>query len=450
LSCLCGVKLSSLRRMATLTAVVAAAGLSAFAASPALAQTASDAVTDNALFQTMLNRPADLNSAVKYAANAKRAGDSEASIGALERLLFYNPGLLDVRYELGTLYFHLGSYEMARGYFETVLDSAKTTPEMKARVQEFLDAIEKRLQPDQWSGFAQTGLRYQTNASYGPSQQALGATQPINRAFAAQPDWNWFAIGALNYVHDFGVQSGDVFEASLLGYDAQQFHDTAVDTGFLDFRFGPRFGILQDTLNGASIKPYAVVTGATFAGSPYLGSAGGGVTMHFSWAQVALDPYVEVRHQGYRNSDLYPLASGLDGTLATAALQAGGLINEGVRWQAKLVYNYSSAASPWFGYNRIGLDLWFPVLVNSPWGGRNWTMTPSFGIAPWLYQQANPTSYPNITEHDLEWRVGVGVDIPIRDSFGLGVQFQYRAINSNIPGNTVNNFSVSMGPTVSF
>lgn len=431
-------------------AAPAAACLAVFASFAAQAQTAPDAVASSALFQTMLNRPADLASAVQYAADAKKAGDLEASIGALDRLLFYNPGLLDVRYELGTIYFRLGSYEMARGYFEPLLESAQTTPEMKTRVQEFLDAVEKRLQPDQWSGFAQTGLRYQTNASYGPSQQAAGATQPINGAFRAQSDWNWFAVGALNYVHDFGLQSGDVFEASLLGYDAQQFRDTAVDTGFLDLRFGPRFGIFQDTLNGASIKPYAVMTGALLAGSPYLGSIGGGVTMHLNWAEVAFDPYVEVRHQDYRNSGLYPLASGLDGALATAGAQAGGLISEGVRWQAKLVYNYSSAANPWFGYNRIGLDLWFPTLLNSPWGGRNWTVTPSFGIAPWLYRQPNPTTYPNITERDLEWRVGVGVDIPVRDAIGFGVQFQYRAINSNVPGNTVGNFSVSMGPTVSF
>jgi tetratricopeptide (TPR) repeat protein len=426
-------------------------GLGAFAGSPAVAQTAPEAVADNALFQTMLNRPSNLDAALRYAVNTKKAGDIEASIGTLERLLFYNPNLLDVRFELGTLYFRLGSFEMARGYFQTVQESAKTTPEMKERVQEFLDAIEKKLQPDQWSGFGQQGFRYQSNASFGPSQQSLsGATRPLNSAFARQPDWNWFGTLGLNYVHDFGTQAGDVFEATLLGYDAQQFNDSSVDTGFLDIRVGPRFGIFQDALNGASIKPYAAATGATLANEPYLGSIGGGVTMHFNWAEVALDPYVEFRRQGYRNSSLYPLASGLDGTLATVAVQAGGMINEGVRWQAKLAFNHSNDASPWYSYDRVGFDVWLPCVAPSPWGGRGWTVTPSFGLAPWLYQQPDPNTYPLITEHDLEWRVGVGFDIPVRDSIGLGVQLQYRALNSNIPGNTVKTFSVTMGPTVSF
>ena len=48
-------------------------------------------------------------------------------------------------------------------------------------------------------------------------------------------------------------------------------------------------------MNGASIKPYVVATGATLAGEPYLGSIGGGLTMHLNFANVALDPYAEFR-----------------------------------------------------------------------------------------------------------------------------------------------------------
>jgi hypothetical protein len=437
--------------MTVLAGAMAVLGLHALALSRVEAQTVPDAVADAALFQTMLSRPTNLDAALQYAVNAKKAGDIEASIGALERLLFFNPSLVQVRFELGTLYFRLGSFEMARGYFLTVQQSQETTPEMQERVQEFLNAIEKKLQPDQWSGFAQTGLRFQSNASYGPSQQPLlGATRPINSPFAAQSDWNWFGIVGLNYVHDFGDQAGDVLEANILGYDAQQFHDTSVDTGFLDIRVGPRFAIFQDTLNGASIKPYVAATGATLGGAPYLGSLGGGVTMHFNWAEVGLDPYVEFRRQGYQSSDLYPLASELDGTLATFALQAGGIISEGVRWQARFAFNHSSDASPWYSFDRYGLDLLLAFAAPSPWGGHSWTVTPSFGVSPWLYRQPNPNTYPFITEHDLDWRVGVAVDIPIQDSFGLGVQLQYRDINSNIPGDTVKDFSVTIGPTVSF
>ena len=72
---------------------------------------------------------------------------------------------------------------------------------MVQKAQEYLDTIEKKLQPDQWSGYAQTGFRYQSNASFGPTQQTLfGATRPIDSPFAPQADWNWFAaVGVIMF-----------------------------------------------------------------------------------------------------------------------------------------------------------------------------------------------------------------------------------------------------------
>ena len=436
---------------AFISGAIALLGIDVLSAAPIHAQSLTGPFDNNILFQTMLSRPADLDTTLRYAVSTEQMGDIEASIGALERLLFFNPSLSRVRYELGRLYYRLGSYEMARGYFLTAQAAADATEELKERAQEYLDTIEKKLQPDQWSGYAQTGFRYQSNATYGPSQQSLlGATRPINSQFAPQSDGNWFGAFGVNYVHDFGNQNGDVFEANVLGYDAQQFTVSSVDTGFLDVHLGPRFGILQDTLNGASIKPFVSVTGVTLGDAPYLGSFGGGVTMHFNEANVAWDPYVEFRRLDYNATGLYPLATGLDGTLLIAALQAAGQISETVRWQAKFAFYHSDDAFPWYSYDRYAFDLWLPCLVPSPWGGRNWTVTPSLGVAPWLYRQADPVIDPFTTEHDFEWRVGVGVDIPIKERFGLGLQVQYRVLDSNIPGNTVKDFSVSMGPTVSF
>ena len=285
------MELHSLRRTAIISGAMALLGISVLSGAPTRAQTVPEPFGEDTLFRTMLSRPSNLDTTLQYAVSTERAGDVEASIGALERLLFFNPTLSRVRFELGTLYFRLGSYEMARGYFLTAQTSPDATTELTQRAQEYLDTIEKKLQPDQWSGYAQTGFRYQSNASFGPSQQPLfGATRPINSQFVPRPDGNWFAAFGLNYVHDFGNQSGDVFEANAAGYDAQQFAVTSVDTGFLDVRAGPRFGIFQDSLRGASIKPYVAATGATLADAAYLGSFGGGVTMHLNWANVGFDP----------------------------------------------------------------------------------------------------------------------------------------------------------------
>jgi len=417
----------------------------------ACAQGVPGPLTPDPLFQAMLSSPSNFDATLRYAVSAKERGDLEAAIGSLERLLYYNSNLTLVKFELGTLYFRLGSYQMARGYFEPILAAADATAEMKERAREYLDEIQKRLQPDQLSGYAQTGFRYQSNASFGPTQQSLiGATRPLNSQLLPQPDANWFGAFALRYTHDFGNQSGDVFEANVAGYTAQQFNVSAVDTDLLDVRLGPRFGIFPDDLNGASIKPYAVATGMLLANAPYLGSFGGGVTMHFNWANVAFDPYAEFRQMDYHSTGLYPLASGLTGNLVTAALQAAGIISDSVRWNARWAFYSSNDASPWFSYNRFAFDIWFPCAIPSPWGGPNWILTPSFTVSPWFYRQPDPMIVPLVTEYAFEWRTGVGLDIPLQDRFGLGIAVQYRAINSNVPGNTVRDLAVTLGPSVHF
>jgi hypothetical protein len=402
-------------------------------------------------FQAVLARPFDLGTSLRYAAGSEQVGDLEASIGALERLLFYNPNLTRVRFELGVLYFRLGSYEMARGYFQIVLASAEAGADIKQRAPDFVDAIETALKVDRWSGFAQTGIGYQTNASAGPSQQALlSSNLTVDSRLLGRPDGNWFGAFGVTYVHDFGSQSGDVFEANIIGFDAQQFTLHEFDFGWLDVRAGPRFGVLQDVLNGASIKPYVVATGATLADAPYLGAVGGGMTMHVNLANVALDPFVEFERGNYRSSELFPFAAGLDGTLSTYALQAAGPLFTNVRWSGGIAFNHSDDAFPWFSFDRYALDLCLYWTVPMPWGGRSWIVTPGFRVAEWIYRAPDPTIDPFIAERAFEWQAGVALDIPIGNQVGLGVQVLYRAINSNIAIYTIKDLAVTMGPTVRF
>jgi tetratricopeptide (TPR) repeat protein len=443
--------LLSPKHIAFAGAAIALSGGAAVFEAPLRAQTVAGLSGEDSLFQVMLRNPSNFDAILKYANSAKQQGDVEASIGALEQLLFYNPELPQVRLELATLYFRLGSYEMSRGYFEIVQSSARVTPEMKRLAQDYLDAIDAKLQSDQWSGYFQSGFRYQTNASLGPNQQSLiGATRPIDSRFAARPDWNWFAAFALNYVHDFGNDHGDIFEANIEGYDAQQFMASQVDVGLLDIRFGPRFDLFSEELSGASFKPYVAVAGAILAGAPYLGTFGGGISVRFNLANIALNSYVEVRGLDYRNSSLYPLASGLDGTLATFALQAAGQFVEGCGWEARFALNHSDSSFSWFSYNRYAFDFWFPCTFPSPWGGRGWTVAPSIGVAPWIYRQPDPVNFPLITEHALEWRAGIGLNIPMEARIGFGILLQYHAIDSNVPANTIKDFAVTLGPTINF
>src|SRR5262245_53682316 len=88
-------------------------------ATPALAQRVpvGDAEYD-AAFAAMQRTPADLDAIFRYTKEAIRVGNIEGAIGALERILIFNPDLPRVRLELGILYYRLGSLEIARAYID--------------------------------------------------------------------------------------------------------------------------------------------------------------------------------------------------------------------------------------------------------------------------------------------------------------------------------------------
>jgi len=403
------------------------------------------------LYQGILARPSDLNNTLQYAASAS-ADDIESAIGTYEQLLFYNPKLSRVRFELGVLYFRLGSYEMARSYLQSALRMPDITADLQERVEDLIAIIDKKLQVDQFTGYVQSGLAYQSNPGAGPgSQTVLASGRAFDHRFFSQSDWNWFGAFGLNYVHDFETQNGDTFEASAIGYDAQEFRLHQFDVGLVELRAGPRFGIpTGDPKTSLSIKPYLIATGALLADTPYYGGLGGGLTVHTNVGHVALDPYVEIVQQSFRNSSFYPLASGFSGTLSTYGLQASGPIASGLGFQSRLGFGHASDNYNPYSYDVYAADIWLPWNFSFPGDGRLWTLIPTAGVSRWLYAAPDPTIDPNTTPRTTEWRLGLGLEIPLWRQVVLGTLVQYRADQSNVAAFTMHNLSVSAGPTFKF
>src|SRR5713226_203950 len=95
-----------------------------------------------ALFQQMFRDPANLDVTFAYADVSARLGDYEAAVSALERMLLYNPNLPRVQLELGGLYFRMGSYDLARAYFEKAA-AASPPAAIRHRIDEYLAQIDK-------------------------------------------------------------------------------------------------------------------------------------------------------------------------------------------------------------------------------------------------------------------------------------------------------------------
>src|SRR5262249_8340338 len=195
------------------TAPLAAADL------PSPDQTALEA-KKKALFQQMLADPANLDIAFAYADVAAQLGDNESAVGTLERLLLFNPNLPRVDLELGALYFRMGSFALARNYFEKA-KAASPPPDVAARVDEYLGRITTAESPHQLIGYFFTGAQYQSDANVAPGSPLIHSPVGdvlLSSQFVKAHDWDLFASGQAFYSYDLGTQDRDTIEATATSY----------------------------------------------------------------------------------------------------------------------------------------------------------------------------------------------------------------------------------------
>ena len=141
------------------------------------------------------------------------------------------------------------------------------------RRQETLPRPVHRFRPDRHS------LSEQCQPGTGGAGDA-GVGPEFEQRLPRQTGLEFVGTVGLEYVHDFEDQTATTFEASVLGYDAQQFTLHQFDIGLLEVRAGPRFSLAPGNANAVTMKPYLVATGALLADAPYSGGLGGGLTLH--------------------------------------------------------------------------------------------------------------------------------------------------------------------------
>ena len=349
------------------------------------------------LFKRLLLKPDDLDAGFKYAQLETELGDYEAAIGALERILYYNPNLPRVKLQLGVLYFHLRSYEMARNYFDAVLNAPDTPDDIRNEVQTYVAAVDKAVAVNQLSIYGQFGLAYQTNANAGPNSPnvlALGQNALLSPQFQKTPDWNAFGLVTVHDFYDFQDQHGNGWETDLIAYYSQQFKVTRLDLGLAELRTGPRIGI--GDYGGPSIHPYAIGNELTLGGVNYLNTLGGGVSLNWPVNEnLTITPGVEFRNRYFYNSANYPTAAGQSGGQWIGYVFGSGLLSAqwGLGWQGRVSYTESNATYGPYAFHDFSSDVGVPYSFAAPAFAHTasvWTLTPAAGFSYTPYADAGP------------------------------------------------------------
>lgn len=419
------------------------------------AQTPAAVVQDSyeALFQQMFNNPSNLEVSFKFAEQAAVRGDYEAAIGALERMLFFNPNLPRVKLELGVLYFKLGSWDLARGYFQDAIKGNDVPDDIRAQVNAYLAEIARRQAPYEFAAFLHGGARWQSNANVGPDSlivRAIGQDAILNSQFAKAPDWNLFQLAAMQYIHKINKR-GDAFEVTFTGYAAQQRRFTQFDLSLAEVTAGPRVAIDQNS----SFKFYAIGTGAMLAHRKYIESSGAGFSIRGPLGAFGLaEGYIEHRYRRFFNSDEFPTAAEQTGNLMTAAINAE-LRFGFVRLTTRVGYDINNARRgfDYNSYDRWSADVGLPIEFSVPgFDGtpRQVIVTPAVGYSETRYEQPNFIVDPFVTRRDREARVAGIIDVQLYQNYGLRTTITHTWINSNLPNYDIKNFTVAVGPTARF
>jgi hypothetical protein len=402
------------------------------------------------LFQVMLTRPDDLDTAFEYAALSATAGDYEAAISTLERMLIFAPGLPRLQLELGVLYYRLGSYETSRSYFEAAISGPDVPPEVVEQVAPYLDAIARELNPVSKSAAAYFGIRWQSNANAAPGSRTIelgGLPFRLDEDAIRQPDFSIFGIATARMSYDLESQ-GDRLEAGFLGYTTFHFEQTQVDVQLAEVTFGPSFNLARFGIDNSRLGVYGIANGVFLGHSKYFGTLGVGARVASRLSpSTNLTVGGEFRHRWYDANPDRPTADDRTGPeyrglvevrhlfdAATAATLSGRVSRTDAR--VDFLDSWETGAA-------VSIERLFQALPGfAPYP---WAVSLTGGYLHRRYDAPDPVIDPTQSQRDHEFWAAGALNVPLTTWAAIMPQIEYREVSSNYPTRDYKAFTAMVG-----
>lgn len=438
-------------------AALCLAGAPAATAQPAADAAAAGAAAGiearrEALFARMLDNPGDLQVAFEYAALSAEAGDYEAAISTLERMLIFAPDLPRVQLELGVLYYRIGATDVARTYFEAVLAREGVPPQVRERVEVFLTQLDQQDRRFTANGSIYAGVRYQSNANAAPENQRIllgGLPFILSPDSRGREDVNVFLLTNTHFAYDLHTQ-GDLIEADIVSYNTGYGQLSRLNTNLVEGTLGPSFHLGRFGWESARLGVYGILGGTALGGEAYQAAYGAGARLSRTLGdRILLDSRVEYRYRNYYNTPDYPtvrLQSGDEWrtqssvvALLTPRLTLSGGFES--RWQdARVGFNRFTEIGGYAraGYMFTGIEAGW--IAAAPWNV-------SLGVGGFVrdFDAPDPVLDPNAAEHDEVLWVEAGLSVPLQHGFAMFVNGQYRNQDSNYATRDFDNAVATVG-----
>ncbi len=409
-----------------------------------------------AAFQAVLKDPGNLDKTFRYAELAVAVGDLEGAISALERMLIYNPKLPRVRLELGSLYFRLGSYAVAKSYMTRAIEGEDVPEEVRGRVTAFLEEIEKRASVHRLSGSIYGGVRIQTNANAGPTGRAvraIGRNFELDEEFTEQSDYNVFALVSLKHAYDLQNQAGDYIETNAHLFGTRQLEQTQVDLLLGEINSGYRAKLLPETLANATWRPYALADAVRLGRALFFYTYGGGLNFTNQFKPNLLaNLTAEARLRRYNDTTSQPNNTDRNADEYQVRLELAYKATPDVELRVA-GFGMDENARKGFNSNReYGVRLGYTQVFDAPFAitsGR-WIVALSAARILTDHRTPDPSIDPLVTREDTEWRFNALASIPITEAWAIIATVGRTDTNSNLPNFVRDNDFASLGASWRF
>ena len=400
-------------------------------------------------FRAMMADPANLDLTFRFAELAIAADDLEGAISAFERILIFNPNLPRIRYELGLLYMRLGSYQIARGYFEDVAKSDDLPPEIRAATQANLAEIDKRLSATTFGFTAQTGVRWQSNANAANSAgvvKLFGLDATLDPGAQKRSDWNAYAQASLAFAYDLGTQDRDTLDAGMQVYSTRQQEISSLDLQVVQADIGPRLRFGAD--RNLMVRPYIFGSAVTLDDARYFVSYGGGVSGDLAVTPAfGVEAEIKSRFRRFHLSEARPTVADKDGWEHGARLGIRQALGPQDAIRLGGSFTFANARAEYERYVEYNGELVYFRQFASPFAltRQPWVASLGGGRTVRYYDGVDTTVDPATTRYDREWSLGAGLSVRFFDSWSVNLQFTQQWVRSSLANYTYTNTSGTIG-----
>jgi len=405
-----------------------------------------------AAYQALMADPGNIALLAAFANEASRIGNYEGAIGALESILVQNPGLNQVRVELGVMYYRVRAYDVSRYHLERALASGTLPDKVAARAERYLETNDERMDGTNISGFVSAGLRWDTNPQMITDEDEIFGVDDEGETFSGKSDespdddFAGFLQGYLMWREDLGNQYGETWDTSASTYWRWQFSESNADIGYTRLTTGPRLAIAPGDIDHFFIRPYAVTTLSLVDNGFSNATAGGGVTISKRF-DTWVTPWVrgEVRYRFDEDDD----DQGVLGEVRAGvnfALNEDLIVGFGGRWMI------TAAEADFRSSTVLGAFVDVSYRYDAPWELTDfpWELSLHGDYKHESYDGVNPDIAKGIDRVDNEYRLVARNTVGLSSSWFLFVEGGMNIQDSNVPNYEANNEYVAVGATWRF